>query len=139
VPREEVKARVDQAMTDHKVLELACDPPGWHREIDEWADRYGDVLTVEFATNKRAFMAAACSRFYTAATTGALSHDGDPRLTRHLANAKLKETPDGAYITKDGRNSPRKIDLAVAAVIAHDRACWHHANAEQAFFGMAYV
>ena len=41
---------------------------------------------------------------------------------RHLANAVVKETPDGAYITKDGRNSPRKIDLAVAAVVAYDRA-----------------
>lgn len=124
VPREEVKATVGYAMEEFQVVELACDPFGWHREIDEWADTYGDVVTTEFATNKRAFMAAACSRFYTAATTGTLTHDGDPRLARHLANAKLKETPDGAYIVKDGRNSPRKIDLAVAAVIAHDRASW---------------
>jgi hypothetical protein len=28
----------------------------------------------------------------------------------------------GAYIVKDGRNSPRKIDMAVAAVVAYDRA-----------------
>jgi hypothetical protein len=34
----------------------------------------------------------------------------------------VKETRDGAYITKDGRNSPRKIDVAVAAVVAHERA-----------------
>jgi phage terminase large subunit-like protein len=43
-------------------------------------------------------------------------------LARHLANAVIKETTDGAYITKDGRNSPRKIDLAVAAVVAYERA-----------------
>lgn len=125
VPREDVKASVAKAMGRWKVLELACDPPGWHREIDEWADRYPDVLTVEFATNRRAFMAAACSRFYTAATTGGLTHDGDPRLARHLANARLRETPDGAYIVKDGRNSPRKIDLAVAAIVAFERAQFH--------------
>lgn len=125
VPREEVKARVQESMSRWNVRELACDPPGWHREIDEWADLYEDTVTTEYATNRRAFMAAACSRFYTAATTGALSHDGDGRLARHLANARLKETPDGAYITKDGRMSPRKIDLAVAAVIAFDRAAWH--------------
>ena len=35
-------------------------------------------------------------------------------------NAVVKETPDGAYITKDGRDSPRKIDLAVAAIIVFD-------------------
>jgi len=125
VPREEVKARVHEAMDRWKVLELACDPPGWHREIDEWAERYADTVTTEFATNRRAFMAAACSRFYTAATTGGLTHDGDERLARHLANTRLKETPEGAYVVKDGRMSPRKIDLAVAAVIAFDRAAWH--------------
>lgn len=125
VPREEVKSRVHEAMDRFQVLELACDPPGWHSEIDEWAERYPDTVTTEYQTNRRAFMAAACSRFFTAATTAGLTHDGDERLARHLANARLKETPEGAYIVKDGRNSPRKIDLAVAAVIAFDRAAWH--------------
>lgn len=128
VPREEVKARVAETIGLYEVLELACDPPGWHREIDEWADLYPDVVTTEYATNRRAFMAAACSRFYTAVETEGLTHDGDPRLARHLANAKIKETLDGAYVTKDGRNSPRKIDLVVAAVIALDRAAWHAVN-----------
>ncbi len=126
VPREAVKARVQEAMQRWKVLELACDPPGWHTEIEEWSDTYRDTVTVEFATNRRAFMAAACSRFYTAATSGGLTHDGDARLARHLANARLKETVDGAYITKDGRNSPRKIDIAVASVIAFERAAFHN-------------
>jgi phage terminase large subunit-like protein len=43
-------------------------------------------------------------------------------LRRHLQNAVTKETRDGAYITKDGRNSPRKIDVAIAAVMAYERA-----------------
>jgi phage terminase large subunit-like protein len=138
VPREEVKARVEEAMGRWRVLELACDPPGWHTEIDAWADRYPDTVTVEFATNRRAFMAAACSRFYTAATTGGLTHDGDTRLARHLANARLKETADGAYITKDGRNSPRKIDLIVAAVIAFERAQFH-AGQNEVILSMTWV
>jgi phage terminase large subunit-like protein len=125
VPREQVKARVHDAMDRWSVRELACDPPGWHREIDEWADAYTETVTTEFSTNRRGFMAAACSRLFTAAMTGGLTHDGDERLARHLANARLRETRDGAYIVKDGRMSPRKIDLAVAAVIAFDRAAWH--------------
>lgn len=120
VPREEVKAKVDDAMRRYKVVELACDPPGWHTEIDGWAERYGKIV-VKYETNRRAFMAHACSRFYTAVANGAISHDGDPRLARHLANAVVKETADGRYITKDGPSSPRKIDLAVAAVVALDR------------------
>ena len=128
VPRDDVDATVDQAMSRYRVFELACDPPGWHREIDEWTERYGETVTLDYATNRRAFMSAACSGFYTAVSGCQLTHDGDARLARHLANAKLRETPDGAYIVKDGRNSPRKIDLAVAAVIAVDRGAWHLAN-----------
>ena len=139
VPREEVKAKVADAMERWNVLELACDPPGWHREIDEWADSYPDTVTTEYATNRRAFMAAACSRFFTAATTGGLTHDGDERLARHLANARLKETPDGAYVVKDGRNSPRKIDLSVAAVIAYDRATWHSSHPVVETSGWGFV
>ncbi len=121
VPREEVHAALARAMQRYKVLELACDPPGWHAEIEEWGERYGDVV-VRYETNRRSFMAAACSRFHSAVATGSLTHDGDSRLARHLANAVVKETTDGRYITKDGPSSPRKIDLAVAAIVALDRA-----------------
>lgn len=122
VPREEVAAAVDAAMMRWHVRELACDPPGWHREISEWGDQYGEPPVVYYETNKRSVMSVACSRFYTAVIDRQLRHDGDERLARHLANAALKETPDGAYITKERRDSPRKIDLAVAAVVAYDRA-----------------
>jgi phage terminase large subunit-like protein len=121
VPREAVKAKVAEAMERWHVRELACDPPGWHREIDEWSDTYGETVVV-YQTNRRATMSDACSRFYSAVVKGDLTHDGSDVLARHLTNAVVKETPDGAYITKDGRKSPRKIDAAVAAVIAFDRA-----------------
>jgi phage terminase large subunit-like protein len=54
-----------------------------------------------------------------------LTHDGSPVLARHLANAVTKVSPQGTTIVKDGRGSPRKIDAAIAAVMAHDRAMWH--------------
>jgi len=55
-------------------------------------------------------MGPATSRFYSAVVDRLLSHDGDPRLARHVANAVLKE------------DSRRRIDAAVAAVMAFDRA-----------------
>jgi len=122
VPREEVKAKVAWAFDRWQVREMACDPPGWHKEIEEWAEEFGDPPVIEFRTNQPTKMAPACSKFYKAVRFGLMTHDGDPRLARHLRNARTKETADGAYITKDGRNSPRKIDLAVGAVIAFDRA-----------------
>lgn len=132
VPREAVSAAVDQAMRDYDVAMLVCDPPGWHREIEEWGERYGHTVTLMFPTNRRKLMAEACSKFYTAVVNGDLSHDGNLDLARHLANAVTKDTPDGAYITKDHPASMRKIDLAVAAVVAHDQA--HEQTGEGWFY-----
>jgi phage terminase large subunit-like protein len=123
VPRGEVKATVAKAMERWQVLELACDPPGWHDEIEEWGQEYGDTVTLMYPTSRIKMMAAACSRFYTAVVNqDGISHDGNPRLAAHLANAVTAENADGVYITKDHTDSPKKIDLAVAAVIAFDRA-----------------
>ena len=122
MPRDEVDAAVHQAMSRFKVIELAADPPGWHKEIETWAERYPGAVTSEFRTNQRKFMARACAKLHSAIVNQTVSHDGDPRLARHIANAVVKETPEGAYITKEHRGSSRKIDLATAAVIAYDRA-----------------
>jgi len=51
-----------------------------------------------------------------------LSHPGDARLTRHIANAVLKADVRGTRIYKEHRHSSRRIDLAVAAVMAFERA-----------------
>ena len=122
VPRDDVDAAVAAALARWRVVELACDPPGWHREIADWAERYGTPPIAYFETNKSAMMTQACSRFYSAVVNGELTHDGDKRLAAHLSHAMVKETPNGAYITKEHRDSKRKIDLAVAAVVAYDRA-----------------
>ena len=127
VDREHVDAVVHKAMETYDVVELAFDPPGWFAESERWADSFGDVV-VSFPTSRRAVMAAACSRFYSAVMGGQVAHDGDGRLARHLANAVLRETADGGYIAKDGKNSPRKIDAAIGAVVAHERAVWHRDN-----------
>ena len=73
-------------------------------------------------------MAAACSGFYQTVTQAGLTHDGAPGLARHLDGAVVKETAQGAYITKESKSSPRKIDAAIASVIAIARAQWHHQN-----------
>jgi phage terminase large subunit-like protein len=121
VPREEVKARVAWAMRYWRVRLFGYDPFGWHAEGEEWAEAYGEPPVVLWETNLRKRMAAACSRFYTAVVAAGLTQDGDVRLARHLRNAVVKETPEGAYITKAGRHGP-KIDLAVAAVGGFDLA-----------------
>ena len=54
---------------------------------------------------------------------GRITHTGDPALVRHFRNAVLREdSRGGARITKDRRGSTKKIDAAIAAIIAHHRA-----------------
>lgn len=65
---------------------------------------------------------------------GGLTHDGDPVLARHVGHCVAKETPYGVIVTKDAADSPRKIDAAVAAIVAYDRAAWHAANSRPRVF-----
>lgn len=118
VPRADVKERVAEAFDTWKVVELLADPPYWESELAEWQATWPGRV-VEFRTNLRAKMAPACTAFYSAVLERTLTHDGDPRLARHVSNAVVKTSPVGDYITKQDKDSPAKIDLAVAAVIAH--------------------
>ncbi len=43
-------------------------------------------------------------------------HDGHPALRAHLRNARESRGPDGVSIRKSGRNSNKKIDLAVCLI-----------------------
>lgn len=121
VDRVEVKAAVQSAMETYKPWRLVCNPLGWGAEVQSWSETYGEVAVPIFDwahTTKR--KTGACSKFYSAVLGETLSHDGDPRLAAHLAAAQVKETPEGAYISKGGRDSERKVELAVAAVMAFD-------------------
>ena len=124
VDHDEVEARVHEAFQRFDVQEISADPPYWGQQLTRWAETYGEDRVLAFNTFVRKRMAAAVSAFYQAASSGNLSHDGDTGMTRHIQSATMKETAQGAYITKPP-NSPLKIDAAIAAVIAYNRAYWH--------------
>lgn len=128
VPRAEVSAAVDAAFDRYDVLELACDPWGWQSEIQEWADRHGEKRVIEWNTAAANRMAPATDRLYQAVIEQTVTHDADSRLANHIAHCVAKSTPMGDLVSKDKRGSPRKIDAAVAAIVALDRAAWHTAQ-----------
>lgn len=128
VPRSEVDAAVDKAFDDFDVVELAADPWGWRSEIEAWADRHGEKRVVEWNTANAQRMAPATDRLYQGAVDQTFTHDGDPRLAAHVAHCVAKSTALGDLVSKDKRGSPRKIDAAVAAIVAFDRAAWHTNN-----------
>lgn len=137
VPRDEVDLAVESAFDLFDVAELAADPYGWRTELELWAERYGRERVVEYPTNMHRRMAAATERFYGAVRDGRLTHGDDPVLTRHVLAAVVKPSPSGDLIAKDRRWSPRKIDAAVASVIALDRAVWHLLNPAKVRTGRA--
>ena len=80
------------------------------------------IPIVEWPSTSAARMIPACQKFYDAVTDQKLKHDSDPLLARHLSNAVVKIDRLGPRIVKEHRGSPRKIDAAVASIIAFDRA-----------------
>jgi hypothetical protein len=120
VPVAEVDARVHWAFKEYSVQRMYCDPAYWQDIVGRWASEFGDKKIFEWWTNRERAMVAALERFHTGAVTGQLTHDGDERLARHIKQAHRKETRSGVLIRKDRPHSPRKIDLAVCAVLAYE-------------------
>ncbi|HEY4266628.1 MAG TPA: hypothetical protein VGM94_00415, partial [Galbitalea sp.] len=71
-------------------------------------------------------MSDALELLHTAITSGTMSHDDDTRLgktmTRHFLNARKWSRRGGTVIGKEKKNSPRKIDSAVAGALAFQAA-----------------
>lgn len=128
MPREEVGRAVDAAFERFDVQECAVDPWGWRAEQQRWADRHGETRVLEWNTADARRMAPATDRLFQAVQTGTVTHDGDARLAAHVAHCVAKSTALGDLVSKDKRHSPRKIDAAVAAIVAADRAAWHAAH-----------
>lgn len=127
VPREDVDKAVAAAFKRYSVVELACDPWGWRSEIESWAKRHGERKVIEWNTAHAARMAPATDRLYQLVMDGEIAHDGDERMNRHFDHAVARNTNLGDLISKDKKGSAKKIDSAVAAIVAVDRAA-HHTN-----------
>jgi len=128
VKGEDVRTAIDEAMETYEVRELAYDPFGWRQESEEWEAAYGDDVVIRFETNQPARMGPACDEFNQALKDAELTLADDERLLRHLKNCVSVNRRGYEVITKEAVDSPNKIDLAVGAVGAFHRACWHHRN-----------
>lgn len=128
VDRDEVDAAIKDAFRRFNVVEMVADPYGWRTEIQRWAKRFGSARVVEFPSYVLSRMAPFTDSLTTAIKQGNVTHDGNPVLSLHVANARAKATVYGDVICKDRKGSPRKIDAAVTSVMAFGRATWHSEN-----------
>jgi len=116
VPVGEVLDTIRAACRRYEVREVAADTSRWVAELEGLAD---EGLPVVEYPQSRTRMIPATERATAAVIEKTLTHSGDARLARHVRNAVRR--PDG-QLSKVSKHSGRKIDLAVAMVMALDRA-----------------
>jgi hypothetical protein len=128
VPVVEVLAAVHEAFETYDVVGMYADPAKWESHVADWEAAYGPRLLVQSTRNhpiewwmtggRSVLIVRALEKFHTALTEGELTHDGSSVLVRHLVNARRRTSRSGLQIGKAHPDSPKKIDAAVASVLA---------------------
>jgi phage terminase large subunit-like protein len=119
VPVLEVEEAIRVVCKERQVANVVADPFRWTRSLQVLTGEGFPVLEYPQQPGR---LAPATASFYEAVVNKALTHDGDPELARHISHAVIKADPRGERIVKEHKKSPRRIDLAMAAVMAFDRA-----------------
>lgn len=130
VSRNDVVERVEWVMEHFDVAELAPDPHGWGREIEDWEQAYEGTVVV-FNTDQFSRMGPAADDFTQGLVDEEFTIEPDEDLFQHFENCVPVDRRGYTVPTKSEPDSPDKIDLAVASVVAYHRARWWWAQADE--------
>lgn len=123
--------RVVRRMFDrYEVAAFFSDVKEWESfAYTEWPRRYADDLKLWAVPNgkppqpiawdmrsRAQEFARAAEACHAEIVEQKFTHDGDPRITRHVANARRRPYQDMVSIGKESKDSPRKIDGAVCVI-----------------------
>lgn len=124
VPLDAVNAAAEEAFARYDVWRLCADPWGWEETLAGWNAAHAEKV-VFWRANLLGPMARLIKEYETAVRAKTLGHERSEVFDRHVANCVKRptglrdENGEFAYvISKDGPNSPRKIDVAMAAVLS---------------------
>lgn len=131
VPRDEVNDALDMVFQKYKVLGFFADPAKWETYIDQWTARYGPSLLVRAKRNapidwwmsggRITEVVRATERLYSDISQHQIKIDASAApLIRHLKNARRRVSQAGIQIAKENPLSRKKIDAAVAAILANE-------------------
>lgn len=130
VPVPEVEAAVRAAFDRYRVVGFYADPARWEEQLGRWEADFGPRLKVKatkahpcqwWMTGGRATqIVRATQRLHSAVMDGDMTHDGSYALMRHVLNARRRTSTQGIQIHKEYPDSPRKIDAAIAAILAFE-------------------
>lgn len=128
-PMPAIEAAIGFAFDRWRVAAFYCDPAkDWRSHVNAWEARYGSKVQVK-ASNDHPFewwmtggrsglVQRAVEQLEGAVRNGDMSHSGEYALTRHVLNARRRVAGGKLRLGKENDYSPRKIDAAVAAVLA---------------------
>ena len=129
VPREDVDATVRSCFERFDVVAFRADVKEFEAYVDQWSRDYKKKMRVNASPNNPiAFdmrgqtkrFAFDCERFLDAVIEREVYHDGNPVLRQHVLNARRHPTTyDAISIRKQSKDSSKKIDAAVCAVLAY--------------------
>jgi hypothetical protein len=128
VPREDVDATVRSCFERFDVVAFRADVKEFEAYVDQWSRMFKKRLKVNASPNnpvafdmrgQQKRFAFDCERLEDAVIEREVSHDGNPTLRQHVLNAKRHPTNyDAIAIRKATKDSSKKIDAAVCAVLA---------------------
>lgn len=129
VPREDVDAVVRSAFETYDVVGFRADVYQFEAYVDQWQRDFKRKLKVVATPNNPvAFdmrgqtkkFSFDCERFLDAVLEHETAHDGNSVLRQHILNARRHPTTyDTISIRKQSKDSSKKIDAAVCAVLAY--------------------
>lgn len=122
---DEVTAAVEEAFRRYDVWRLYADPFHFEDTVKGWVGRHGEERVGEWRTNQPLKMVRTIKAYETAVRSKAMGHADDEVFARHVANCVKRPTgirdEIGGYLytlSKEGTNSPNKIDAAMAALLS---------------------
>jgi phage terminase large subunit-like protein len=114
-------------MSYYDVVGMRADVREFEAYVDQWGAKYGRKMLVkasqrhpiafDMRSNIKVFTLD-CEKFQDAVLELEVAHSGSPVLKRHINNAVRRPNNFGISISKATKDSGRKIDAAVCAVLA---------------------
>ena len=128
-----VDSKVHEVFSTYEVAGFYADVALWESYVAGWAEAYGEGLRVKApGTNACAWDMRKGLKFITLAherlmqsvfdakvRVGELDERGRS-LIRHMQNARRRENVHGISFGKESKDSPRKVDLYAALLLAHE-------------------
>jgi hypothetical protein len=129
VPTAQVEQVVKETFDEYNVVGFYADPAAdWRSFVASWEARYNARLKVRVSRDhpiefwmgggNAVKTVRATEQLHSAIIHGNMTHDGSSVLARHMLNARRRTSRSGIQIGKDLPDSPRKIDAAIAAILA---------------------